>query len=96
MLSKSNLSDKNSSNYVQVLPINNYKPDFGVLFMEMAMAPASAQRSTIAGLKRANAYIQFRPSIFGIGINLNEMIKDFIAALEKRLPPAPPQAVRKS
>ena len=68
---------------VLVSPIADYDTDVTLLYRQMGFDKPASRRAAISFLKRINRYLHLKPSIMGLGANLNEMIADLLARMER-------------
>jgi hypothetical protein len=52
----------------------------------MGLTSRTRRLQAIEFLKRVNAYLQLKPNVLGLGINLNEVLADLIKGLEQAIP----------
>jgi hypothetical protein len=86
LISRQRIPDLTEIKAIEVLPITDYAKDIDAIYEKIGMHSRTIRLQAIAFLKRLNEYAHLRPNIFGIGINLNEPIKDMIARLERSTP----------
>jgi hypothetical protein len=67
-------------------PVTDYEKDVNIIYKEMGLPPVDTRRRTINFLRKVNSYLNLKPSIFGFGANLNEVIADLIKRLERDMP----------
>ena len=66
---------------VHLHPITSYETDLDFIYKKFRHTGWRVR--TAATMKQVNAYLQLKPSFFGIGLNLNEMLADLIRQLEQ-------------
>jgi len=66
--------------------IRNYSEDVSLIYEEMGLSSPSTRKAAISFLRRVNRYCSLKPSFFGIGVNINDVITDLIDRLESKLP----------
>jgi hypothetical protein len=86
LIADKSLTNKKDVGDVRLFPIRDYERDAAILYQEMGFESPSTRRAAIRFLKQVNPYFQLKPNISGIGINLNDMIADFLEWLERRSP----------
>ena len=74
------------ASFERIYPIRDYDCDVQVIYDQMGLEPPSARKAAIDFMKKVNRYFQLKPSIFGIGANVNDIISDLIERLERSLP----------
>jgi hypothetical protein len=68
---------------LEILPANDYQRDVGIIYSKIGRARNATRLNAIKFLKKANGYISLKPSIFGVGANLNQIIGDLLDRLER-------------
>jgi hypothetical protein len=75
-----------SADKIELYPISNYNNDVQIIYEHMGFARPAVRRGAIVMLEGLNKYIQLKPNIFGLGVNLNEVISDLIVRIRGSSP----------
>src|SRR5262249_30560967 len=75
-----------SAESIEVFPIKSYETDINVIYDKMGIHSSSTRKSAVRFLRRINGYLNLKPSIFGLGANLNEVISDLLDKIEQKQP----------
>jgi hypothetical protein len=69
---------------IKVRQITDYYADLEYIYKRLS--DIGSRSNVIESIKRFNSYAQLKPSLFGIGININEMLSDVIKRWENNNP----------
>jgi len=86
LLSPKRIPDLGTIAAVEMVPIKNYEKDIDVIYAKMGLNSATTRASAIAFLRWLNDSFHLKPNIMGLGVNLNQMISDLLARLERAQP----------
>ena len=71
---------------IEVCPIRNYEKDVSVLYDKMGLHLPDTRKRFLKFLHKVNQYAHLKPNIAGLGLNLNEILGDWIKRLERNQP----------
>jgi hypothetical protein len=72
---------------IELVPISEeFRAEIDRIYVKVGLAPSAARSAILRALKAVNAYVNLKPGLFGIGVNLNQAISDLIARLEAKQP----------
>lgn len=71
---------------IKMYPVRDYDKDINVIYESMGLLPLDARKSFAAFLRKMNGYLNLKPNVVGLGVNLNQIIDDWIERLERSTP----------
>jgi hypothetical protein len=71
---------------ITVHPIKNYTRDVQLIYNQMGFESPTTRLTAIRFLKRVNKYLHLKLNMFGLGVNLNDMISDLLDRMESHSP----------
>ena len=86
LISGKSLLSKTEVEDVELLQIKHYDRDIDAIYRHMGMHSRTTRMAAVRFLKKVNKYLHLKPNVFGLGVNINEIIEDLLRRLEYKAP----------